>query len=69
MAGDDSEPTDPVAAAFARTAGGMRAVGPPELQYHTGDRLTRSLSAICNGLILLGILLAIAGTTYAFFHL
>ena len=69
MAGDDPLPTDPVAAAFARLAGGTQALTPPELQYHTGNRLTWSLGVICNGLIVLGILLAIAGSTYAFLNL
>jgi hypothetical protein len=61
--------TDPVAAAFARLGEGMQAMTPPEAQYHAGTRLTWSLGATCNGLLALGILLAIAGSTYAFLNL
>ena len=65
MAGDDHSPTDPAAAAFARLAATMHAV-PLEAQHQpAGTRLIRSLGAICNGLLVLGMLLALAVSTYA----
>jgi hypothetical protein len=61
MAGDDPVPTDPVAAAFARLAHEARAAPPRK-------RLERSLSVL-NGLIVVGILLAVTMSTCALLNL
>ena len=58
-------PTDPVAAAFARLAANARATSPLEARYQSvGTVLDRFLGAL-NGLIVLGILLAVALSTCA----
>jgi hypothetical protein len=62
MAGDDPVPTDPVAAAFARLADEAHAAQP------VGTRLDQALSVL-NGLIVLGILLAVAMSTCALLSL
>jgi hypothetical protein len=68
MAGDDPMPTDPVAAAFARLVAEAHAT-PPEARYQPArTRLDRALDVL-NGLIVLGILLAIATSTYALLNL
>ena len=63
MAGDDFSPIHPVAAAFARLAADAHAVTPPEARYQpTGTRLDRWLEVL-NGLIVLGMLLAVTTAT------
>jgi hypothetical protein len=64
MAGDDPLPTDPVAAAFRRLAATTQVR--LEAQHQpAGTRLLWWLGAVCNGALVLGMLLAIAVSTYA----
>jgi hypothetical protein len=62
MGSGDPVPTDPVAAAFARLADEAHAAQP------AGTRLDWALSVL-DGMIVLGILLAVTMSTYALLNL
>ena len=64
MVDDDPLPIDPVAAAFAKLAARMRAATPLEARQ-VEARSIRLIGAICNLLLWIGILLAIACSIYA----
>jgi hypothetical protein len=69
MARHNPSQTDFVAATFVRLVAPMHAV-PFEAQHQpSGKRLIRSLGAICDGTLVLGILLAVAVSTYALLNL
>jgi hypothetical protein len=69
MAGDDPSPTDPVAAAFARLAAEAHAATPPETRYQPAGMAPDRALGVLNGLLVLGILLAVAISTYALLNL
>jgi hypothetical protein len=64
MAGDDPLQTDPVTAAFARPA-----ATPVEARYQPAGKRPDQPFGVLNGLIMLGILLAVAISTYALLNI
>jgi hypothetical protein len=68
MAGDAPVPTDPVAAAFARLAAQAHAT-PPEARYQPVGTVPDRALDVLNGLIVLGILLAVSASAYALLSL
>jgi hypothetical protein len=68
MTGDDPVPTDPVGAAFARLAAEAHAA-PPEARYQPAGTVPDRALGVLNGLLVLGILLAVIASTYALLSL
>jgi hypothetical protein len=69
MAGDESSPTDPVAALARLAAEAHAATPPPERRYQPAEMVPDRALGVLNGLLVLGLLLAVAISTYALLNL